>query len=749
MENGILGSAREGGRITQDGPCDLFRRVQKRDGTIVDFTPAKITEAIYKAAQSVGGKDRRRAETLTEYVILALAQRHQDSTNLLNIEQVQDAIEKVLVEKGHYRTARAFITYRNERARRRAVSGNLYFPSELEDGAGTLEAASVSTARGDSLQWDRERIVRALVRETNLPYDTARKVSHAVEMEIIHSKISHLTAPLIRELTNAKLLQMGLESERRLHARLGLPVYDVEQRLCARSAEGHPESVEAEILRQFALDRVLPLAVSEAHGLRDLHVHDLRLIHKPVEYKCDLDFSSAAPWFQPAPNQELCSWEQFLSDWEREESRLLSAVGARLVWRNVNSAIACHAHDSGIPARRAVSETVAKLWRHAGRGEESPRVVWRLTEDLDPRWRGRFLGARQMSLLPDNEIDLANRTVLLEALRRVEEHGPLWSAAGVEFEVVLTSEAGHVPDADVVTALAGSIAARAPVRVLFRRKSAVSDSVTTENAQLIQTVSLNFPRAAAACEGKGEALAEWLEDRLHLAAQAHLAKKNLLEERFKNGALKPLRRGDRAADGGHPLRAEESIHGIGAWGLLEMALSQYGACPGEDDLALKTALKLLARLKVRMVEIGKRFGINLEFVATPDTEVSARFGQSLVAAGLEPLRLTAESLFCRSKPGDDALIREGKAHSFFASGQVFFSEELEGNVDPAWIAERIRFLAASTHIGGYTWSGKSVHCRSCGAVFGETRPVCPACGGESLYEMNRRGQGSFNEIVRL
>ncbi|MBW7939127.1 MAG: hypothetical protein H3C63_10085, partial [Candidatus Omnitrophica bacterium] len=235
-ENTLSTLARASGKPLEDGPCDLFRRIQKRDGRIVDFIPRKITDAIFKAAQSVGGKDYRRAETLTEYVILELANQFQEKTILLNIEQIQDCIERVLVEKGHYRTARAFITYRNERARRRALKGELLIPCELFDGTGSLQTVSVSTSQGDSIRWDREKIVKALVRETNLPYEEARKVSYAVELEIVHSKISHLTSPLIRELTNAKLLQMGYENERRLHARLGLPVYDVEQRLLGRDA---------------------------------------------------------------------------------------------------------------------------------------------------------------------------------------------------------------------------------------------------------------------------------------------------------------------------------------------------------------------------------------------------------------------------------------------------------------------------------------------------------------------------------
>lgn len=744
--------ARTSGKPLEDGPCDLFRRIQKRDGRIVDFIPRKITDAIFKAAQSVGGKDYRRAETLTEYVILELAKQFQGKTILLSIEQIQDCIERVLVEKGHYRTARAFITYRNERARRRALKGDLLIPCELFDGVGSLQAASVSTSQGDSIRWDREKIVKTLVRETNLPYEEARKVSHAVELEIVHSKISHLTSPLIRELTNAKLLQMGYEKERRLHARLGLPVYDVEQRLQGRDAVQYPGTVESEILRQFALDRVLPLEVSEAHGIQDVHVHDLHLIHKPLEVSCELNLPETTPWYQTeafSSSGPARDWSRFLASWENVESRLLGVVGKRLIWENLNTGLAFHAQQCGVDPAQAVQQALAKVWRLAGSAEKGPGITWRLVDQVAPKWRGRFIGARQLILLPEDEVEAANRGFLLEILRQAAESGPYWIACGMEFEVVLPARAGTPIDAPLLEALSDCMARSVPLRILFRRATVVGESEGNQTGGLLQTLSLNYPRAAAIAGGKDEVLAEWLEDHLRLVIDAHQAKKTLLDSRLKAGALAPLQSPDKAAEQDLPFLSEQIVCGVGVWGLAEMTRLHLGESPHSSESALKWLLKLMARLKLRMNELGERHNMRLKFIANRSNGVVDRLSQSLIEAGFDSEPQSCESLIDIEPDTPATWTREGKFHSFFPLGHAVVGLKGFNRKDKAFIESAIQMAATETHLGGLTWVDELCRCRKCGAVSGEIGTVCSVCGCEQMILVDRQGQGMVNRITRL
>ena len=93
-------------------------QVVKRNGSIVPFTPERITNAIYRAAVAVGGRDRATAEDLSRQVVAALEIATPEG-KIPTIEQIQDMVEKVLIENGHATVAKAYILYRDERARQR------------------------------------------------------------------------------------------------------------------------------------------------------------------------------------------------------------------------------------------------------------------------------------------------------------------------------------------------------------------------------------------------------------------------------------------------------------------------------------------------------------------------------------------------------------------------------------------------------------------------------------------------------
>ncbi len=92
---------------------ETITQVKKRDGRIVPFDQDKITNAIFKAAQAVGGEDIAVAEQLSDMVAQKIEADFPHQTP--SIESIQDTVEKVLIETGHAKTAKAYILYRNER----------------------------------------------------------------------------------------------------------------------------------------------------------------------------------------------------------------------------------------------------------------------------------------------------------------------------------------------------------------------------------------------------------------------------------------------------------------------------------------------------------------------------------------------------------------------------------------------------------------------------------------------------------
>lgn len=103
----------------------MITKIQKRDGRTVPFSVDKITDAIYKAARAVGGSDLSSAEDLAEKVCEMLENNGYGSANPPDVEEVQDTVEKVLVENGHAKTAKAYILYRADRTRIREMNTGL------------------------------------------------------------------------------------------------------------------------------------------------------------------------------------------------------------------------------------------------------------------------------------------------------------------------------------------------------------------------------------------------------------------------------------------------------------------------------------------------------------------------------------------------------------------------------------------------------------------------------------------------
>ena len=90
-----------------------INRVQKRDGRLVPFEKQKIVNAIWKAAQAVGGKDYENVLELADKVA-EIADTIYPGNEIVTVEEIQDLVEKVLVKAGHYKTAKAYILYRNQ-----------------------------------------------------------------------------------------------------------------------------------------------------------------------------------------------------------------------------------------------------------------------------------------------------------------------------------------------------------------------------------------------------------------------------------------------------------------------------------------------------------------------------------------------------------------------------------------------------------------------------------------------------------
>ena len=90
-----------------------IKKIIKRNGSIVSFNRERILNSILKAALAVGGGDKEQASELADEVIKMMSELYPQASTP-SVEEISDLTEKVLVEGGHFRTAKAYILYRHK-----------------------------------------------------------------------------------------------------------------------------------------------------------------------------------------------------------------------------------------------------------------------------------------------------------------------------------------------------------------------------------------------------------------------------------------------------------------------------------------------------------------------------------------------------------------------------------------------------------------------------------------------------------
>jgi len=106
-------------------------KIRKRDGSVVEFNKDKITNAIFKAAQSVGGSDRAESEKVADLAIEYLNKKYREDY-IPTVEEIQDIVEKALIDKGHAMTAKSYILYRHRKNVEREMKKMLGVQDDLK-----------------------------------------------------------------------------------------------------------------------------------------------------------------------------------------------------------------------------------------------------------------------------------------------------------------------------------------------------------------------------------------------------------------------------------------------------------------------------------------------------------------------------------------------------------------------------------------------------------------------------------------
>lgn len=622
--------------------------VVKADGTAEPFDRARVAAAVVRCGGAGGTIDRPTAEGLANAVSLFLQKTLAGGS--ATVEQVDDAVERVLIHMGFVTEALAFTRDRERRARmRRLREGDLRAvlreirEARAPEAPGGFDWAAVRVrdSQGRVRPWDCGRIADALVRETGLDRATADLVAAVVEGHIARAGITAPTTSLLRELAGAALVEQGLGEARERQQRLGVPLYDTARMLRGQTPEtmrGSPDTT-ARVLaralkREYALAEVFSQDTVAAHLFGDIHLHHLEEVDRL--HAARLDLSAFLRGGLRVRGAVLAgppeTPDAMLSQWLRRHALLEPLFSESLCWDGFNLSAAPYlAGRSDAELDQFARMVVYEFAHHAlTRPDAGPQA--RLCAHWTPGPGAALREAVGPGGNPDGDT--------------YDQHALTAQRAACSVLAVLAEAASGVPLAEPVAEIllrAGdfdspsTLEMLAPLGALMEAGGAAVvrfDRGADEGARIVaQRVSVNLPRAALVSEDGLAGLLRHLDRAVAAAAQAHEEKRRFVEELLVAGERGPL--GLLAGGGTQPLRAEDLVFEVALEGLRECLDLLPGGADGRD----RRAAEILARAGHTCRDQARRRNMRLSLVEGAGGDVSQRF--AALDAAAHPAALAA------------------------------------------------------------------------------------------------------------
>ena len=522
----------------------------------------------------------------------------------------------------------------------------------------------VRTSDEEIKKWDKARIYDALMRETTISEDAAAIVAREVEKMITELELDVITAPLIRELTNAKLVEYGLAKIRRQHTRLGVPLYDARQIIMNPNKENAnvPHGPEAtnltlaeRIKKEFALLEVFSQDLADAHMRGDIHLHDLGMIDRPycsgqsIEYvkKFGLNLPNAISIAKPAKHPEVLI-EQVVKFSAALQGNFAGAIG----WDAFNLFLAPYLVDCDDRRMKQLAQILIYEFAQqaVARGGQS------IFSDLNLYWEipnhfvgvpaigpnGTFTGKNYEDYLPESQR-------FINALFDVYLEG---DALGRPFffpkpNVHMTEKFFHTEGhEDFLNKISNVATEKGNTYFVFDRgntakiseccrltfkldKSDLDDAKTPWKMRYsaMQNVTINLPRVAYEAHQDDEKLFELLRQRIEMVAHAHVQKRDFIKSLLDMGKHSTLALLTMNLDGEPYYRFNKASFLIGMVGLNELVQYHTGQQMHESKDATKFGLRVISAMKKNAEEIGEKYGIRMPLEQTPAESTAYRFAK--------------------------------------------------------------------------------------------------------------------------
>ncbi|MGQ9860129.1 MAG: anaerobic ribonucleoside-triphosphate reductase [Thermodesulfobacteriota bacterium] len=660
----------------------------------------------------------------------------------------------------------------------------------LRKGSDTTDMALFVRTSGEDLKgWDRQRIVEALLRETYIDRDTADRISQEVEELIRRSRISVVTAPLVRELVDAKLIERGLEEARRMHTRLGVPLYDVEQLILHPNKENAnvPHGPEAtnltlaeRIKKEYALLSVFSQEVSDAHMRGDIHLHDLGFMDRPycsgqsLEYlkRFGLNLPNSLAVARPAKHPEV-----LLAHMVKFAAALQSNFAGAIGWDAVNLFFAPYLR--GLADREI--EQLAQMLVFEFSQQAVARGGQAIFTDINLYWEvpkhfekvpaigpgGSYTGLTYGDYLPE-----AQRFVwaIFDVFRQGDGIGrPFFFPKPL---VHMTEKFFRTPGHEEFLAHICEVAAeKGNTYFVFDRGDTAKiseccrlsfklDQSDLKDAKepwrmrycALQNVTLNLPRIAYEAKGDDARLFSEITKRVELAVQAHMQKRAFIEKLLSLGEGGPLGLLTMRQDGEPYLRLRRASYLIGMVGLNELVEAHLGQQLHESPEALRFGLKVIAHMKLLADRMSQRHGMRFVLEQTPAESTAYRFAKldleqyggsasSCVKGDLarEEIYYTNSTYLNIGAPINpiDRVRLEGLFHPIIEAGALSHVWLGESRPSRDSLANFVVKVFRWTQNDQIAFSPEFTACLQCGRTERGLKEVCSRCGSTRVEGITR------------
>lgn len=600
--------------------------VRRRDGQTEPFDPGRIEASVQRALDACGAGDPLLAGEIASIVALFLEKTFFDE--IPTTEQVEEMLEKVLVETGHAAAARAYIRQRDRDQRRRDAglarddlrAPTLFGPATLQ-----VEDLLEGVVRG----FARERLARWIAAEAEVRDDLADEVAGAVELRLREHQVARPTLGHLQALAETELLDRGLVVDPRPRGGVRLSHGEVAEALDSVDAVAVDPALHVgeRVVRAHALAELLPGRVARAHLDGELHVHGLTRPNSVVALAVDAAAllgrggasGSTEPWM--AGPRWLPVATHVLA---RRLGALARVCPGGLLVRGLPWLLGPVAHEGGPEVGEQAAWSLAHAFA-AGGGHPQLELDLSPPLDADPTRAATTLGGTDADFSRADCWESA--TVCCSAL--FETFGQAGAPSRGPRAVVAVSEAAASRTASRRALWAAVGHALGGGDVVFRMERdpsvarAPSAALTPEGLHTVGCfgrATLNLPRAAArAGRGNLEAFLRLLDEVVAVAAEALRSRREWLVDRLlPGGPLGLLRRelGVGIAD----------LHGsVAVTGLNEAVLTLLGTELHEcDEPGERAARRILGYLAVQVRRLALEHDLPLALDADPSAAVARR-----------------------------------------------------------------------------------------------------------------------------